>query len=171
MRRKLPQRDPVHAHARKATAERRAGTGAKCACGELRPEALISGSNPTICAACDRENSGKNPFDDHHPAGRSNCAATLPIWVNDHRAWLSEAQRDWPVDTLENPDGSPLLAMAACARGYLDTDDYLKRNLLLANPEVLETLDAFLLKKLGPKWWVNTELEQFAPRRKSNVKS
>jgi hypothetical protein len=171
MRRKRPQRDHIRTPARKATAERRVGKGAKCACGESQPEALITGSNPIICAACDREKSGNTPFDDHHPAGRSNCAATLPIWVNDHRAWLSEAQRDWPGDTLENPDGSPLLAIAACSRGYLDTDDYLKRRLLLQNPEVLEKLDAFLVKKFGRKWWVNTELEQFAPRRKSNVKS
>jgi len=32
--------------------------------------------------------------------------------------------------------------------------------------EMLEQLDEVLLKKLGPKWWVKTEIERFAPKKK-----
>jgi hypothetical protein len=31
---------------------------------------------------------------------------------------------------------------------------------------MLETLDEHLEKRLGPKWWVGTEMERFAPKRK-----
>jgi len=37
---------------------------------------------------------------------------------------------------------------------------------LLWLADMLEKLDQVLLKKLGPKWWVNTEIEQFAPKKK-----
>jgi hypothetical protein len=36
---------------------------------------------------------------------------------------------------------------------------------------MLETLDQILVKKLGPKWWVDTEIDQFAPKKKSNGQS
>jgi len=32
--------------------------------------------------------------------------------------------------------------------------------------DMLEKMDQLLLKKLGPKWWANTELERFAPKKK-----
>jgi hypothetical protein len=89
----------------------------------------------------------------------------MPVPVNDHRAYLSAAQYNWPKETRENPDGSPLLAGAACIRGSVDTIVYLIQNLLLWVAEMLEMLDAFLVKKLGSKWWANTELEQFKPKR------
>ncbi len=171
MRRKLPLRNPVAAYGRKAIAERRVGNNSQCACGENRPEALIPQSKPTICAACKRIANGQSTWDRHHPAGKANNPATIPVPVNDHRTWLSVAQHDWPKETRENPDGSPLLAAAASIRGYMDTDSYLIEKLLLRNPEMLERLDAFLVKELGPKWWVSTELEQFAPKRKANGKT
>jgi hypothetical protein len=153
MRKQLPQRDPIRTIKRKATALRRVGLNAQCACGESRAEALIAGSMPVICADYDRKRRGKTPIDEHHVAGKANSPVTTPMPVNDHRAILSVAQYDWPTETLENPDGSPVLAIAARSRGYVDTDEYLKRQLLL------------------PKWWINTEMEQFAPKRGSNVKS
>ena len=70
--------------------------------------------------------------------------------VNDHRAELSVAQHDWPKQTLQNPDGSPLLRGAACVRGFIDQFFYLIKKLLLWIPEMLEALDAFLAEKLGP---------------------
>ena len=54
MRRRVQIRDPIAAHQRKTVAVRRVGLEAQCACGESRPEALLSGSNPALCAACDR---------------------------------------------------------------------------------------------------------------------
>ncbi len=168
MPKRLPQRDPVAAYHRKAVAQRRIGLGTQCACGESRPEALIAGSNPTVCAACDRERQGEAALDDHHFAGKANSPDTIPVPVNDHRAELSEAQRNWPVETLRNPTGSPFLAAAAKMRGLIDTVSYLLRNLLWV-AEMLEALDAFLVKKLGPRWWINTDLERFAPKGRPNA--
>ncbi|MGB2795369.1 MAG: hypothetical protein WBC32_18035 [Candidatus Acidiferrales bacterium] len=142
---------------------RRVGFDAQCACGESRPEALLSGSNPAICAACDRKRRGKATLDRHHIAGKSNSAVTIPIPVNDHRARLSADQHDWPKQTLENPNGSPLLAAAASLRGYSDTTIYLLETLL--HPEMLEALDALLIQKLGPEWWIGTPMEKYAQRR------
>ena len=104
-------------------------------------------------------------MDNHHPAGDANDATTIAVPVNDHRGELSVAQYDWPKKTLENPDGSPLLARAACIRGFVDTNYYLVEKLLLPGPEFYELLDALLTEKFGTKWWTNTELEKFVPRR------
>jgi hypothetical protein len=149
---KIPPRDPIRAYARKTTAARRVGEGKKCACGEDRPEALAPNSNPTECFECERIRFGKSTEDDHHVAGKANDRTTIPVPVNDHRTELSPAQYDWSKATLENPEGSPLLASAACIRGFVDTVIYLIKALLLPKAEMLEVLDAYLKSKLGPKW-------------------
>lgn len=161
MARKLPIRDPIAAHQREAMARRRIGENAQCGCGESRPEALVSGSNPTICAACDRKKRGKATVDRHHVAGKANSPITIPIPINDHRARLSADQHDWPGRTLENPNRSPLLAIAASLRGYSDTTIYLLETLL--HPDMLEALDAFLIEKHGPEWWIG--VEKYARKR------
>ena len=171
MPRKLPTHDPVGAYRRKISAARRVGVGARCSCGEDRPEALIAGSNPTKCAECECVAKGRTTTDRHHYAGRANNPATIPIPVNDHRAILSVAQAEWPRSTLSNTEGSPLLAGAACLRGCTDTILYLIEKGLLWLADMLEKLDEFLVKKLGPKWWANTEIEQFAPKKKPNAKA
>jgi hypothetical protein len=165
MPKKLPPLDPVGEYQRKATAARRIGGNRRCACGETRPEALVAGSKPTMCGACKRKRRGQTTLDEHHPAGKANNSTTIPVPVNDHRADLSVAQQDWPKQTRENPDGSPLLAAAGCICGFIDTVLYLIEKLLLWVAGMIEKLDAFLVKRLGPKWWLNTELEQFAPNR------
>jgi hypothetical protein len=147
------RRDPIIAYRRKATAARRVGKGAQCACGENRPEALIAGSKPRACAACQRKNHGKTTMDRHHIAGRTNSSITILVPVNEHRARLSPAQYDWPKETLENPDGSPLLKIAACIRGFIDTVQYLMDEYLLWIAEFLEWLNAYLQERHGPKWW------------------
>jgi len=157
--------DPIKTHARRANAARRVGVGVKCGCGESRPAALIAGRTPAICAECDRKQYGRTAFDSHHVAGRANSPVTIPIPANDHRAELSEPQRLWPTQTLENPDGSPLLAAAACVLGVVDTVRYLFEALLLGIARLLEWLDSYLTQKWGPKWWLGTGLEQFAPMR------
>jgi hypothetical protein len=106
-------------------------------------------------------------MDDHHPAGQANHRATTPIPANDHRAVLSPKQYEWPLETWKNSSGSPLLAGAACIRGYCETNDYLVADLLLPKVGMLEALDPFLKKRFGPEWWVDTEMERFAPKRKS----
>ena len=160
-------RDPIAAFERDARASRRAGVGSCCNhCGENRPLALIPGTNPRICANCQREQLGRLPFDEHHPAGEANDSTTIPTPVNDHRARLSPQQYEWPPKTWVNPDGSPVRAGAARVRGYCETNDYLVCALLIPNAEMLETLDEHLEKRLGPKWWVGTEMERFVPKRK-----
>lgn len=170
MRSQFPTRNPGAAHRRKVVAARRLGLDSTCSCGEKRAEALISGTNPIICAACQRTIFGQATTDDHHFASKANSPITIPVPVNDHRARLSVAQADWPKSTLRNIQGSPLLAGAACIRGFIDTVLYLIEALLPV-AELLETLEQFQLKKMGPKWWVKTEIEQFAPKTKSNGKS
>jgi hypothetical protein len=94
--------------------------------------------------------------------------------VNDH-ACLSAAQREWPKQTLENPDGSPLLAVAACIRGYKDCADYsfetnelrddvvgLFDKLLFWAAEMLEKLESCLRKQFGEDLWHDPELDQFS---------
>lgn len=161
--------DPSAAYVRRAIAARRVGER-RCVCGESRPEALIAKRDPIMCHKCWRIKSGRTINDDHHPAGDANDPTTIPIPVNDHRAILNVAQYDWPDRTLENPHGSPLLARAAGIRGYLDTNDYLAETLLQPNPEFYELLDAFLTEKFGEKWWTNTELEKFVPKRSARVR-
>jgi hypothetical protein len=113
---------------------------------------------------------GRSTLDNHHPAGEANDPTTTPIPVNDHRADLSPLQYEWPQETWKNPRGSPILAGAACMRGYCETDSYLVSSLLIPKAEMLEALDAFLAKHLGPEWWVGTEMEPFAPKSKPRHK-
>jgi|SRR5579872_3060019 len=171
MRRKAPKTDPIGALRREAITARKVGVGACCSCGEDRPAALITGSRPTMCAACQRAAEGRTTTDLHHSFGRANSPATIQVPVNDHRAILSIAQMRWPKSTLRNPEGSPLLAGAACLRGFIDTVLYLIEEGLLWLADMLESMDQVLLEKLGPKWWANSEIGRFAPTKKPDAKS
>jgi hypothetical protein len=164
---KRPQRDPIAAFERDARASRRAGVGSCCShCGENRPLALIPGTSPKTCANCQREQLGRSPLDDHHPAGEANDSTIIRTPVNDHRARLTPQQYEWPPKTWVNPHCSPIRAGAARVRGYCETNDYLVCSLLIPNAEMLETLDEFLENRLGPRWWVGTPMEHFAPKPK-----
>lgn len=160
---KIPPQDPRAAHRREVIATRRVGEGNRCACGEDRPEALIPGSDPLTCRACDRQARSSSGRDDHHIAGEANNPMTINVPVNDHEAELSTPQRDWPRKTLENPDRSPLLSAAAHIRGFIDTVVYLITKFLLWIAGMLELLDTTLEKKLGEKWWKHTKLKSFEP--------
>jgi hypothetical protein len=165
MRRKLPPRDPIGAYKRKATAERRVGVDAQCACGERRPEALIPRSNPMICVECKRTRRGQTTVDNHHVAGKANSPTTIPVPANDHLAKLTVAQYDWPKKTLENPDGSPQLAAAACIRGYIDSATYLNERLLAWIPDLLEKQDASIAEKVGSRVRGKRQTERIKPKR------
>ena len=160
----LPPRDPIGTERRKATAERRLGDKRRCVqCGERRAAALITDSEPRICARCQRRQKGKSTMDRHHPAGRANHPLTVPVPVNDHRAELTEAQYGWPIATLENPDGDPLRRASACIRGFVDTVIYQMREMLLWIADFLEKLSAYLVRQFGRRWWRKTVLAEFAP--------
>lgn len=150
--------NPVKAAKRKAVAERRIGVGQACACGESDPLALVKGTNPIVCAKCQRLQAGKNPLDKHHVAGRNNHPATISVPVNDHRAILSAAQYEWPKDMLQNPENSPVMAAAACIRGAVDTIKYVLDTLLSWIVDALRVLDGYLSEKLGPKWWLKSPI-------------
>jgi len=161
MSKKIKCNDPIRAAKRKSVAERRVGIGSRCACGESRPMAVIAGSDPMTCAECSRRQKGQSTLDDHHTACEANHSATIPVPANDHRAILSEAQYDWPKATRENPDGSPLRAIAGCIRGVCDTIIYLIDRLLLWGAEFVEKLDDFLIAQFGPKWWTSAVFLEF----------
>lgn len=157
--------DPLAAARRNSAETRRLGIGRECAlCGENRAAALISQSNPLICAECQRLKDGRSTRDDHHVAGKANYPLTIPVPANDHRAILSKDQYDWPRKTRENPDRSPLLQAAACIRGFYDTLVYLTEKMLLWIAELLEKVDAFLEAHFGRKWWTQKEFREFVPR-------
>jgi hypothetical protein len=163
MARKITPRDPEAACIRKATSSRRAGVGAKCACGETRPGALIKNSKPKTCHECRRKAENKSTTDGHHPFGKANSPITVDAPTNDHCADLNEAQRDWPKDVLENPDGSPLRAAAGCVLGFIDTVVYLIDKGLRWVADILVALDEYLKMQWGKKYWIGTPLEPFAP--------
>ncbi len=159
---KRTSRNPVGAAKRRAVAARRIGLGQACACGESDPLALVEGTNPIVCAKCQRLQCGKNPLDKHHIAGKNNHSATISIPVNDHRTFLSEAQYEWPKDMLRNADSSPILAAAACIRGAVETINYILDRLLLWIVDLLHVLDSYLAQKLGRQWWLNSPIASVA---------
>jgi hypothetical protein len=153
---------PNSEYRRKSVSQRRHGKHAKCTkCPETSPEALIPKSKPRICAACQRKMQGKTEIDQHHVAGKNNHPATVPIPVNDHRAILSMKQLQWPSETLRNPDQSPLLAISGCVRGFIDFAEYCIDKFLRWVAEALERLDAHLVERLGPQWWIGTTFGEF----------
>ncbi len=165
MSRRLPLRDPIGYELRRSRAQRRVGFGAVCSwCGEDRPEALIPGSKPLICAECKREIEGKPIIDLHHVSGQANDSLSTPVPVNDHRAELSTAMMDWPKETRENPEGSPLLAIAGRIRGFCDMHIYLIESLLLPSAELLEHLHSLFSKVFGEKYWIMPGRRRNRPR-------
>lgn len=118
-----------------------------------------------ICAKCHRIKNGKSPYDWHHVAGKNNSPVTLTVPVNEHRAEFSVMQQDWPKKTLENKNGSFLLAGAASIRGM----DNLFTLLLLPAAERLEYLESFLAEIIGPKW--SEEFDQYVNERQHTPKS
>jgi hypothetical protein len=162
MPKKPPPRDPIGAYVRRTTTARRIGDK-KCTCGETRPEAFAKGKSK-VCARCKRKRRGHATMDKHHFAGKANDPTTVPVDVDDHRARLTADQLDWPRETRENPDGSPLLAAAAAIRGLVDTEVYLLET-LRKHAAILEGIDAYLVRTQGRKWCLKTELKQFSPKR------
>jgi hypothetical protein len=163
MANKITPRDPEADCIRKATSARRAGVGAKCGCGEIRPGALSKKCNAKTCQECRRKAENKSITDKHHPFGRANSPITIDVPTNDHCADLNEAQRDWPKPVLKNPDGSPLIAAAGCVLGFIDTVVYLIRKGLQWVAEMLIAADDYLRTVRGEKYWIGTPLEPFAP--------
>lgn len=140
----------------------RLGGDAVCAvCGESDPRCLHlvpqgrqddTAEPVVLCANCHCRQQGQSVIEQHHPAGRANNPATVRIAANEH-ALLSDAQHDWPRDTLRNPTGSPLLAASASVRGMSDVLRVLLERVLVWLPAFLEWLDGRLRDLHGDRWW------------------
>lgn len=132
----------------------------KCSiCGETELEALTGCAPKIVCYECQANARKKSPIELHHPSGRQNDSFTIPIPGNDHRI-LSQSQRNWPIETLRNPDGSPLRKASAAIRGWLDTLRLLIERILGWIPDFLERLDELLTANLGGQWWVSIGLDK-----------
>ena len=131
----------------------------KCSiCGETGLEALTGCAPKIVCYECQAEARKKTPIERHHPSGKHNDPFTVPIPGNDHCV-LSKLQRDfWPMETLRNPNGSPLRKASAAIRGWLDTLRLMIERILGWVPEFLEKLDELLTAHLGGQWWVKIGL-------------
>jgi hypothetical protein len=136
---------------------RQLGTRApRCAvegCCEVDPFAL-SGTHPRlICDEHRADAATRSWVEGHHAKGRQNDPGDLiDVPANDH-ACLSELQRQWPRETLRNPDGSPLLRAAAALRGWLDVLRLIIERTVGWIPDLLEALDVWLQEANGARWW------------------
>ncbi len=163
----MAEHDPIKSWVRTSRAQRRVGQGAICAAcqEENRPFALITGSMPSLCFACDRLARGRRPSEEHHVFGECNSDAVATVPVNDHRAALSVAQYDWPPRTLRNPANSPILRAAAHVRGACDLIRYVLEQLQLT-AEDLEYVDTLLSEIHGPDWLAKLEAEAHASKER-----
>lgn len=113
---------------------------------------MFAGRKPRIiCLQCVAHLAARSPVEAHHPAAASNDPAKVAVPGNGH-AFVTDAQRDWPSDTLKNPRDSPLRWAAAWFRGCLDL---LAMLIALASgvPPVIELIDELLTSRFGERWW------------------
>jgi hypothetical protein len=154
--------DPIGAWLRGTRAQRRVGREAACACGEVRPFALISGRSPPICFRCERLAQGREPYENNHVFGKRNSALTIRYAINDHRAGLSVKQLDWTPETLENANGDPLLEAMARFHGLDDNVVHMLVDCIAFAPKLKHVQD-LLVAVYGPNWL--TKLEAAARKR------
>jgi hypothetical protein len=133
----------------------RLGADAVCAtCGETDPLTL-QGTAPVRCAECRLAQAGKATTERHHPAGRHNDGFAAPFPANPH-AVLSDAQIDWPKETLCNPEHDFLRSLAAWLRFFADVFRYLSTQAVIW-ATTLETYSTYLTRTLGPQWATTIE--------------
>ena len=121
-------------------------------CVETDPFALTGVHPEILCREHLADRQARTWVEEHHPQGQHNDPAAVPVPANDHGA-LSERQELWPRDTLRNPDGSPLLCVAAALRGWLDVLRHMIESTVGWIPDALERLDQLLRAFFGPGWW------------------
>ena len=130
----------------------RLGKDAECEeCGERDILTLQLAGGHILCAECRLTQSGKSGVERHHPPGRRNDPFAVPLPANDH-AILSDAQQDWPSETLKNQRRDALHRQAAWLRAIHDTRQHMADSSLPWAIE-LETLATYLTEKLGKRWW------------------
>ncbi len=125
----------------------------KCArCDERDPLALTGTHPDVLCKEHRLLAQGASAVEEHHVAGQRNSPFVVKLPANEHQI-LSASQREWPAATLRNADGSPLLAIAATIRGWLEVLRQIIERAVGWIPEALESLDEILTERFGPKWW------------------
>ena len=149
-------RDPIGAWLRDTRAQRRVGRAAECACGEVRPFALISGRSPPICFRCERLAQGREPYEDNHVFGKRNSPLTIRYSVNHHRAVFNVKQLDWTPESLENPSGDPLLEALARFHGLDDNVVHMLADCIAFAPKLKHVQD-LLVAVYGPNWLAKLE--------------
>jgi hypothetical protein len=133
----------------------RLGTDAGCDQCDESDHRVLQGVEPVLCAECRLARAGKPTTERHHPAGRHNDAFTAPLPANPHAAF-SDAQIDWPPETLRNPEHDFLRILAAWLRFFADTFRYLSEQASLW-ATTLERYSLHLTGTLGPQWWTGIE--------------
>jgi hypothetical protein len=122
-------------------------------CMETSPFRLTGKHPDLVCDEHRADGAGHSWVEGHHVQGAANDPDdVIPAPANDHIE-LSEFQRFWPRETLRNPDGSPLLRAAAALRGWLDVLRLMLERTVGWIPGLLEQIDAWLRKRIGPRWW------------------
>jgi hypothetical protein len=155
--------DPIKSDARRAKARRRVGYGGTCTrCGESRAEALVARSRPKLCMQCYAVRRGKKGTEAHHLGGEANSPLKVEISANDHRT-LSDVQYDWPPGALENPDGSPLMALSNCLRGIADFIGELIVAFINRLAQAAQDIDTHLRAQYG-LWWKGTDFDGWQPQ-------
>ena len=149
---------------RDTRAQRRVGNAAACACGEARPFALIRGRLPPICFRCERLAHGREPYDLNHVFGKRNSPLTIRYPVNDHRAVFNVKQLDWTPESLENPNGDPLLEALARFHGLDNNVVHMLADCIAFAPKLKRVQD-LLVTVSGPNW--REKLEAAAARKRA----
>lgn len=157
----MREHDPIGAWLRDTRAARRVGRKA-CACGEARPFALISGRSSPICFRCERLAHGREPYEFNHVFGKRNSPLTIRYPVNDHRAIFNVKQLDWTPESLENPNGDPLLESSARFHGLDNNVGHMLADCIAFLPK-LAHLRELLITIYGPNWL--PALEEAAARK------
>lgn len=147
----MRERDPIGAWLRNTRAGRRVG-GKACACGESRTFALISGRSPPRCFRCERLAHGREPYEDNHVFGKRNSSLTIRYSVNDHRAIFNVKQLDWTPESLENPNGDPLLESFARFHGLDDNVGHMLADCIAFLPKLVR-LRELLVTVYGADWF------------------
>ncbi len=111
--------EPLGPVIRREIRRRSLRTAASCACGEGDPLVLHAFADGAECARCAAIRKTARPTEGHHPAGRANSSLVCEIDANLH-ARFTDAQYDWPVETLVNRDRRPARRLAAFLRAFID---------------------------------------------------
>lgn len=153
--------DEIKKAARHARRAEKFPADAKCAsCPESDPIVLVADSDPLTCYQCQELAAGKSGVEADHFGRRANSNHLYRLSANDHRR-ISEMQQDWPLDTLRNPNKSPLLKGAAVLRAWLDYLRLIIDRSVGWMPSAIEALDQCLTTNVGDRWWEKPQFLAF----------